>query len=158
MAPGGWFRASSNKPELVVVCESPVSRERMMEVVNAIMSHLKTYSGGGRVATGAGPMSRVIPVILCGGSGTRLWPLSRSDRPKQLISLGGDHTLLEGTLLRARTIAGAGDPICVTAAAYGAEVRQSLDRLGLRGRLLLEPEPRNTAPALCCGSPCCHAD
>ncbi len=59
------------------------------------------------------------------------------------------HTLLEGTLLRAKTIAGAGDPICVTAAAYGAEVRQSLDRLGLRGRLLLEPEPRNTAPALC---------
>ena len=94
-------------------------------------------------------MSAVIPVILCGGSGTRLWPLSRSDRPKQLISLGGDHTLLEGTLLRAKAIAGAGDPICVTAAAYGAEVRQSLDRLGLRGRLLLEPEPRNTAPALC---------
>jgi mannose-1-phosphate guanylyltransferase / mannose-6-phosphate isomerase len=94
-------------------------------------------------------MSLVIPVILCGGSGTRLWPLSRSDRPKQLISLGGDHTLLEGTLLRAKAIAGAGDPICVTAAAYGAEVRQSLDRLGLRGRLLTEPEPRNTAPALC---------
>jgi mannose-1-phosphate guanylyltransferase/mannose-6-phosphate isomerase len=75
--------------------------------------------------------------------------LSRSDRPKQLVSLGGDHTLLEGTLLRARGIAGAGDPICVTAAAYAAEVHQSLDRLGLRGRLLVEPEPRNTAAALC---------
>ena len=94
-------------------------------------------------------MSLVIPVILCGGSGTRLWPLSRSNRPKQLISLGGTHTLLEGTLLRAKTISGAGDPICVTAAAYGAEVRRSLERLGLRGRLLLEPEPRNTARALC---------
>ncbi|MDP1699400.1 MAG: sugar phosphate nucleotidyltransferase [Aestuariivirga sp.] len=94
-------------------------------------------------------MSLVIPVILCGGSGTRLWPLSRSNRPKQLISVVGDHTLLEGTLMRARVIAGAGNPICVTAAAYGAEVRQSLDQLGLRGRLLLEPEPRNTAPALC---------
>ena len=94
-------------------------------------------------------MSIVIPVILCGGSGTRLWPLSRSDRPKQFISLLGEHTLLEGTLLRAMAIAGATDPICVTAAAYGAEVRQSLERLGLRGILLLEPEPRNTAPALC---------
>jgi mannose-1-phosphate guanylyltransferase/mannose-6-phosphate isomerase len=94
-------------------------------------------------------MSLVIPVILCGGSGTRLWPMSRSDRPKQLLSLGGDHTLLEGTLLRAKAIAGAGDPICVAAVAYGAEVRQSLDRLGLRGRLLVELEPRNTAPALC---------
>ena len=93
-------------------------------------------------------MSAVIPVILCGGSGTRLWPLSRSDRPKQLISLIGDFTLLEETLKRAGTIAGAGEPICVTAKAYGAEVRQSLDRLGMRGSLLLEPEPRNTAPAL----------
>jgi len=94
-------------------------------------------------------MSLAIPVILCGGSGTRLWPLSRSDRPKQLISLDGGHTLLEGTLLRANAIAGAGDPICVTAVAYAAAVRQSLDRLGLRGALLVEPEPRNTAPALC---------
>ena len=93
-------------------------------------------------------MSAVIPVVLCGGSGTRLWPLSRSDRPKQLISLSGDYTLLEGTLKRAGTIAGASEPICVTAATYGAEVRQSLDRLGMRGSLLLEPEARNTAPAL----------
>jgi mannose-1-phosphate guanylyltransferase/mannose-6-phosphate isomerase len=93
-------------------------------------------------------MSVVIPVILCGGSGTRLWPLSRSDRPKQLISLGGEYTLLEGTLKRANTIAGASEPICVTAAAYGTEVRQVLDRLGMRGSLLLEPEARNTAPAL----------
>lgn len=93
-------------------------------------------------------MSSVIPVILCGGSGTRLWPLSHSDRSKQLITLTSDHTLLEGTLMRAKTIAGAGDPICVTAACNGAEVRQSLDRLGLRGRLLLEQERRNTAPAL----------
>ena len=93
-------------------------------------------------------MSRVVPVILCGGSGKRLWPLSRLNRPKQLISLMGDETLLEATLKRAMTIMGAGGPICVTAAAYGAEVRQSLGRLGLRGRLLLEPEPRNTAPAL----------
>jgi mannose-1-phosphate guanylyltransferase/mannose-6-phosphate isomerase len=93
-------------------------------------------------------MNRVIPVILCGGAGTRLWPLSRTDRPKQLISLVGDHTLLEGTFKRAAMIAGAGDPICVTAAAYGPEVRQSLEQLGLQGRVVLEPEPRNTAPAL----------
>lgn len=94
-------------------------------------------------------MRLVIPVILCGGSGTRLWPLSRIDRPKQLISLDGKHTLLEATLLRVRSIVGASDPICVTAAAYGAEVRQSLDRLELRGKVVLEPEPRNTAAALC---------
>jgi mannose-1-phosphate guanylyltransferase/mannose-6-phosphate isomerase len=93
-------------------------------------------------------MSIVIPVILCGGSGTRLWPLSRSDHPKQLITLLGNDTLLEGTLKRASTITDAGEPICVTAAVYGVQVRQSLDRLGLKGTLILEPEPRNTAPAL----------
>lgn len=97
-------------------------------------------------------MSHIIPVILCGGSGTRLWPLSRRDRPKQLISLGGEYTLLEGTLKRASAIMGAGEPICVTAAAYGIEVRESLDRMGMRGSLLLEPEARNTAPALAAAS------
>lgn len=94
-------------------------------------------------------MSVIIPVILCGGSGTRLWPLSRRDRPKQFITLIGNHTLLEGTLLRAAKISGAGDPICVTAAAQGAAVRQSLDRVQMRGTLVLEPSARNTAPALC---------
>ncbi len=93
-------------------------------------------------------MSVIIPVILCGGSGTRLWPLSRRDRPKQLVSLVGDETLLEATLRRAGALGGSGEIICVTAADYGAEVRQSLSRMGQRGRLLLEPEPRNTAPAL----------
>ncbi|HUQ38288.1 MAG TPA: sugar phosphate nucleotidyltransferase [Aestuariivirga sp.] len=102
-------------------------------------------------------MSVVIPVILCGGSGTRLWPLSRTDRPKQLISLTGDSTLLEDTLKRAGTIAGAGEPICVTAAAYGAEVRQSLERLEMKGRLILEPEGRNTAPALAAAALVAHS-
>lgn len=93
-------------------------------------------------------MSAIIPVILCGGSGTRLWPVSRRDRPKQFASLVGNETLLDATLRRAGVIAGSGEIICVTAAEYGAAVRHSIDRLGLRGRLLLEPEPRNTAPAL----------
>lgn len=94
-------------------------------------------------------MSAVIPVILCGGSGTRLWPLSRSDRPKQFIALACNHTLLEGTLLRAAKIKGAEGPICVTAEAHATAVRSSLKRLGIGGQLLLEPCARNTAPALC---------
>jgi mannose-1-phosphate guanylyltransferase/mannose-6-phosphate isomerase len=93
-------------------------------------------------------MSVVFPVILCGGSGTRLWPLSRSDRPKQFITLTGNHTLLEGTLMRAAKIAGAKDPICVTAVAQAAAVRSSLERLGMRGQILLEPCARGTAPAI----------
>jgi mannose-1-phosphate guanylyltransferase/mannose-6-phosphate isomerase len=97
-------------------------------------------------------MSVIIPVILCGGSGTRLWPLSRINRPKQFISLTGNHSLLEDTLERARTIIGAIEPICVSAAANGSDVRQSLAQLGLRGRVVLEPEPRNTGPALTAAS------
>ncbi|MGH6853976.1 MAG: mannose-1-phosphate guanylyltransferase [Aestuariivirga sp.] len=90
----------------------------------------------------------IVPVILCGGSGTRLWPLSRAERPKQLISFTGNNTLLEETLNRARMISGAGQIICVLAAPHELDVRKSLKRLGMRGTLLLEPAPRNTAPAL----------
>ncbi|HWN38064.1 MAG TPA: sugar phosphate nucleotidyltransferase, partial [Gammaproteobacteria bacterium] len=46
----------------------------------------------------------VVPVVLCGGSGTRLWPLSSPDKPKQLLKLVGEHTMLQDTLLRVRNL------------------------------------------------------
>lgn len=76
-----------------------------------------------------------------------LWPL-RSGSSEQLLKLSGEHSLLEGTLLRARGILGSAAPICVTAATYSHDVRQAFDRLGIQGRLLIEPEGRNTAPAI----------
>ena len=48
---------------------------------------------------------RIQPVILCGGSGTRLWPLSREQYPKQLLKLAGDHTMLQATALRLQGLA-----------------------------------------------------
>ncbi|HUY84839.1 MAG TPA: sugar phosphate nucleotidyltransferase, partial [Steroidobacteraceae bacterium] len=58
-------------------------------------------------------MSTVIPVILSGGAGTRLWPLSRETYPKQLLALAGKQTMLQDTALRLAAIAGASAPIVV---------------------------------------------
>jgi len=55
----------------------------------------------------------IVPVILCGGSGTRLWPLSRKLYPKQLLTLTGDHTLLQQTASRVQGVIGVGEPLVV---------------------------------------------
>jgi len=85
------------------------------------------------------------PVILCGGSGTRLWPLSREQHPKQLHALNGDGTLLQQTALRLRTA----DPLVVCNEAHRFMVEHQLRRAGRKPRaILLEPLGRGTAPAL----------
>jgi len=90
------------------------------------------------------------PVILCGGSGTRLWPLSREHFPKQLHALNGEGTLLQQTALRLR---GAGDvaaePLVVCNEGHRFMVEAQLRRSGVRAKaILLEPIGRGTAPAL----------
>jgi mannose-1-phosphate guanylyltransferase/mannose-6-phosphate isomerase len=92
----------------------------------------------------------VVPVILCGGSGTRLWPLSRTAYPKQLLGLTGDNSLLQETLLRLAGLAPEpADPIVVCNEAHRFLVASQLQALGIRGaRLILEPVGRNTAPAV----------
>jgi mannose-1-phosphate guanylyltransferase/mannose-6-phosphate isomerase len=94
------------------------------------------------------------PVILCGGSGTRLWPLSREHYPKQLHSLaGGDRTLLEATALRTRGLAASIEPIVVCNEGHRFMVAEQLRRAGAKPKaILLEPAShgggRGTAPAL----------
>ncbi|ATY33623.1 mannose-1-phosphate guanylyltransferase/mannose-6-phosphate isomerase [Sphingomonas psychrotolerans] len=90
----------------------------------------------------------IIPVILSGGSGTRLWPLSRPERPKQLLSLTGEQTMLQLTALRA-----AGEhfalPIIVANGAHADQVEAQLaDVVTEVQALILEPAGRNTAPAI----------
>ncbi|HDK45953.1 MAG TPA: mannose-1-phosphate guanylyltransferase/mannose-6-phosphate isomerase [Actinobacteria bacterium] len=85
----------------------------------------------------------VIPVILAGGSGTRLWPLSRQASPKQFTALTSPRTMLQETVERAKTIEAAGAPIIVTSAALAATVREQSPG----ATLIIEPVGRNTAPA-----------
>ena len=88
----------------------------------------------------------IIPVILCGGSGTRLWPLSRKSFPKQFVFLIDDQSLLQLTLERVRDLHG--QVITVAAEDHRFLVIDALQRAGTTGPILLEPAGRNTAPAM----------
>ncbi|WP_341939280.1 mannose-1-phosphate guanylyltransferase/mannose-6-phosphate isomerase [Marinimicrobium sp. C2-29] len=91
----------------------------------------------------------IIPVILAGGSGSRLWPLSRKHYPKQLLKLFGDSTMLQQTLLRLNGVSDLGEPIVVCNEEHRFMVAEQLHEIGqTRASILLEPVARNTAPAL----------
>jgi len=93
--------------------------------------------------------SSLVPVILCGGSGSRLWPMSRRLLPKQFLPLAGSRTLFQETVLRTRGLAGAGAPIVVTNTEQRFLAADQLAEIGVRpSALLLEPAGRNTAPAV----------
>ena len=88
------------------------------------------------------------PVILSGGSGTRLWPLSRELYPKQLLPLVGERTMLQETALRLEGL-GAAPPIVVCNEAHRFLVAEQLRQLDIKSQaILLEPVGRNTAPAI----------
>ena len=92
---------------------------------------------------------QILPVILSGGAGTRLWPLSREMYPKQLLALTGKETMLQDTVLRLAGVAGAGDPIIVCNEAHRFTVAEQVRAMGIKpGAILLEPAGKNTAPAV----------
>jgi mannose-1-phosphate guanylyltransferase/mannose-6-phosphate isomerase len=93
-------------------------------------------------------MNKIIPVVLSGGSGTRLWPLSREKYPKQLLPLVGEQSMLQATLARMEGIEGLGEPLLVCNEEHRFVVAEQMRLLGKKGRALLEPFGRNTAPAL----------
>jgi mannose-1-phosphate guanylyltransferase/mannose-6-phosphate isomerase len=85
---------------------------------------------------------------MAGGSGTRLWPLSRELYPKQLLKLTSDHSLLQNTALRAKKIPGAQPPVVICGEPHRFLVAEQLREAGIEGAtIILEPEGRNTAPA-----------
>ena len=90
------------------------------------------------------------PIVLSGGSGTRLWPLSREKYPKQLLPLIGNDSLLQATLLRVDGMVGAelSAPMVVSNEDYRFVIAEQLRVMGKPGTIVLEPIGRNTAPAL----------
>ena len=95
-------------------------------------------------------MPSLIPVVLSGGSGTRLWPLSREKYPKQLLPLIGEDSLLQATVRRMEGLADVqlGAPLIVCNEEYRFVIAEQLRLMDTKGTILLEPIGRNTAPAL----------
>ncbi|MEO1109740.1 MAG: mannose-1-phosphate guanylyltransferase/mannose-6-phosphate isomerase [Pseudomonadota bacterium] len=96
-------------------------------------------------------MNTVYPVILCGGSGTRLWPLSRKSYPKQFVPLVGETSLLQDCAVRLRGPKAApyANPLILTNEGFRFVVPEQLMGVGVDpGPILIEPEGRNTAPAV----------
>tara|TARA_R110002124_G_scaffold63350_45_gene173585 strand:+ start:4126 stop:5553 length:1428 start_codon:yes stop_codon:yes gene_type:complete len=91
----------------------------------------------------------IVPVILAGGQGTRLWPMSRAARPKQFLTLTGANSLFQQTLQRVGDAGTYAPAVVMTNAEYRFIVAEQAAELGMRlGGILLEPEARNTAVAI----------
>ncbi len=93
------------------------------------------------------------PLILSGGSGTRLWPVSRKNLPKQFLTLSGNCTLFQQTISRTRQLPGVAPPIVVASEDHRFLAADQLLELGIEGAsIVLEPLARNTAPAIALGA------
>lgn len=97
---------------------------------------------------------KIIPLILSGGSGTRLWPLSNNEHPKQFLRLTSEHSMIQETMLRLNGL-NIGEPIVVCGEMHRFLVAQQLEEINVKPKILLEPLPKNTAPAIAVG--CCAA-
>ncbi|WP_420421579.1 mannose-1-phosphate guanylyltransferase/mannose-6-phosphate isomerase [Simkania sp.] len=93
--------------------------------------------------------SKIVPVVLAGGSGTRLWPLSRKNYPKQFLKLIGNNSLFQETLLRIKQISGVKESIIVTNESHYFICQDQMKEAEIENsKLILEPCSRNTAPAI----------
>jgi mannose-1-phosphate guanylyltransferase/mannose-6-phosphate isomerase len=95
---------------------------------------------------------RIIPLIMCGGAGTRLWPASREVRPKQFLALFGQRSTFQETLLRVSDASLFERPIVITNAAYRFMVIEQLAEIGVEADVLLEPMRRDSGPAIAAGA------
>ncbi len=99
----------------------------------------------------------IIPVILSGGTGSRLWPMSRELNPKQFLSLYGDQTMLQETMTRLEGVTDLADPIVVCNEEHRFMVAQQMSDLGVTvDKIILEPVGRNTAPAIAAAAEYIH--
>ena len=91
---------------------------------------------------------KIIPVVMCGGAGTRLWPASRESRPKQFLPLMGSLSTFQQTLMRTRDPDVYGRPVVITNAAYRFLVAEQIAKLGVEADIVLEPSRRDSGPAV----------
>lgn len=96
-------------------------------------------------------MAGVIPIVLSGGSGARLWPLSRASRPKQFLSFGAERSLFQDTILRCGAAVFDARPIVVGADGHRFLLAEDLLRIGVDADILLEPVARNSCAAIAAG-------
>ena len=93
--------------------------------------------------------SKIIPVILSGGSGTRLWPLSRKQHPKQYLNIYGENSMLQETILRLDGLDSLADPIVICNIDHRFLVAEQMKQIGItNSSIIVEPLSRNTAPAI----------
>lgn len=95
---------------------------------------------------------RIIPLIMCGGAGTRLWPASREVRPKQFLPLFGARSTFQDTLLRVSDGTLFDRPIVITNASYRFMVLEQLAEIGIEADVILEPMRRDSGPAIAAGA------
>ena len=95
---------------------------------------------------------RIVPLIMCGGAGTRLWPASREVRPKQFLPLFGTRSTFQDTILRVSDAALFDRPIVITNAAYRFMVLEQLAEIGIGADVILEPMRRDSGPAIAAGA------
>ncbi len=89
----------------------------------------------------------IIPVIMAGGSGSRLWPLSRKLYPKQFLKLVSNRSMIQETILRLDGL-NAGEPVTICNEEHRFVVAEQLKEINRLGSIILEPVGRNTAPAV----------
>src|SRR4030095_2967261 len=94
----------------------------------------------------------IIPLIMCGGAGTRLWPASREVHPKQFLSLFGARSTLQDTLLRGSAADLFERPVIITNNVYRFMVLEQLAEIGREADVLLEPMRRDSGPAIAAGA------
>jgi mannose-1-phosphate guanylyltransferase/mannose-6-phosphate isomerase len=95
---------------------------------------------------------RIIPLIMCGGAGTRLWPASREVHPKQFLPLFGTRSTFQDTILRVSDVTLFERPIVITNKAYRFMVLEQLAEIGIEADVLLEPMRRDSGPAIAAGA------